>query len=299
MWGDEITRGQGLANKNPLAGQFDRAANPLKLPEMHPICFRSLASRTTLTARVEGRLMTTAPAYDSRRDRLMVRGQLCSLALHALICLWLWRAPTIAPHLVATRPALPIDLVMMAQDSDQPAASRSASLAQQKAAETAHHPDPRAIPPPIEGQAVDPLAVKLRRLAQLQQPATLPPAPNAQDGVGLSNVTAALASGTGAAAYGVKDYVRAQIERRWVVPETALQRNDWVVRLRLEFAAAGRIARVEIIEDPRMVSDAGFRDFALSVRNAALLASPIALPERGDGLPAELVLEFNPRRVQQ
>jgi hypothetical protein len=221
------------------------------------------------------------------------------LALHILLWLALWRAPPIEPHRAWAELAQPIDLVTITEHSDQPAASRPASLPQQKAAETAPRPDPRAIPPPSIGKAIDPLAVKLRQLAQLQQPSTLPPAPNPQDGSGPSNVTAANSVGAGLASYGIKDFVRQQIERRWVVPPEALQRNDWVVRLRLWFGEGGKIQRAEIIDDDRLGSDRAFRDFAFSVRNAALLSSPIALPGHAAALPEEMVLDFNPRRVQQ
>jgi hypothetical protein len=247
-----------------------------------------------LNAGVEGKVMTTAPATDYGADRRMARGLLCSALLHFLIMLLLVRASW--PH-SASRPqmlAVPIDLVSIAEDGVAPAGPQKAAIPQAKARESAERPDPRAVPPKGESGPVDPLTLQLRRLAQMK----LPPSPAIQDGAGLSNVTAGSGRG-GEASYGIKDFLRAQIERRWVLPAGALERNDWVVRLHLKVKEDGSVLLSEIVDDPRMAEDQGFRDFAFSARNAALLASPLTLPPQFAGQLRDVVLDFNPRRVQQ
>jgi hypothetical protein len=78
------------------------------------------------------------------------------------------------------------------------------------------HEDRRAAAP--QRAPADALATRLEKLAQLRQPpAQLPPSPRQQEGSGASNVNAASANATRGrdASYGVKDYIRSQVERRW------------------------------------------------------------------------------------
>jgi hypothetical protein len=242
--------------------------------------------------------MTASPVQE-RQDPQGARGLICSLLLHGVVILLLCRA-SLPPPLVPPLPVeIPIDLVSLADQTSLPAALQPAARPQLQARETALHPRPSAVPaasPPVA--AADPLSQKLQRLAQWEQPkAVKPPSPAAQDGTGLSNVTASPNRGAAGndARYSIEDYVRAQIEKRWVVPTAALERNDWVVKLDLQIAADGRIAKVQILDDPRLQEDRDFRSFAYSVRNAALLSSPLLLPTGA----VELVLDFNPRQVQQ
>jgi len=239
--------------------------------------------------------MTAAPATDYGADRRMARGLLCSALLHLLTVLLLLRVSSPHSELRPQTLAIPIDLVAIAEDRAEPAGGQTASIPQARARETALRPNPRAVPPKAEAPVIaDPLTRQLMRLSQMK----LPPSPSLQDGTGLSNVTAGSGRGT-EAAYGIKDYLRAQIERRWVPPPAALTRNDWVVKLHLRVKEDGSVLLSEIVDDPRIASDPGFRDFAYSARNAARLASPLILPPQFSGQARDVVLDFNPRRVQQ
>jgi hypothetical protein len=238
-------------------------------------------------------------------DRRMTRGVLCSVILHgALLALLLPRLLPLPPLLKFVPPSIPIDLVAVGEESETPPARQKVPVPQQKAPEIAPHPSPRAVPLPTLASPTpapgDALTRKLQELAQLQQPiADLSPEPNDQDGVGQSNVTAGSANAKGRyASYGIKDYLRAQIEKRWIVNGNAMLRNDWVVRLHLQIDSQGKVDRAEIVDDPRL-RDEAYRDFALSARNAALLASPLSLPPELAEQARDLVLDFNPRRVLQ
>jgi hypothetical protein len=241
----------------------------------------------------------TASKANERQDPQGARGLLCSLLLHGTVILLLCRT-SMPPPLTPPAPVeIPIDLVSLAEQTRLPAAAQPALKPQMRARETAKQPQPRAVPAPLPPVAApDPLSEKLQLLAHWEEPkAVTPPSPSAQDGNGLSNVTASPNRGAAGndARYSIKDYVRAQIEKRWIIPTPALVRNDWVVKLDLQIAADGKIAKVEILDDPRLQEDRDFRSFAFSVRNAALLSSPLTLPTGA----LELVLDFNPRQVQQ
>jgi hypothetical protein len=238
--------------------------------------------------------MTAALATDYGADRRMARGLVCSALLHGLTVLLLFRAPWPQSALRQQILAVPIDLVAITEQTSEPLGRQKAAMPQAKARESAERPDPRAVPPRAEPAGPDPLTQKLQRLAQLQ----LPPSPSIQDGAGISNVTAGAGHG-GDAGYGIKDYLRAQIERRWLPPPGSLERNDWVVRLHLKVKEDGSVLLSEVVNDPRLASDRSFRDFAYSARNAALLASPLQLPPQFAGKARDVVLDFNPRRVQQ
>lgn len=193
--------------------------------------------------------------------------------------------------------AIPIDLVAEGPETVSPEGEK-AKLPQQRAAETADHPAKEAVPVPKQAPAPG------KKLAHKDPESAQPdsrrePSPQPQDGSGLSNVTTG-ADGLlgGRAAYGVRDYVRAQIERRWFPQGSALLRNDWVVQLHLQLDGNGDVEKAEILDGGKM-GDVAYRDFAFSVRNAALLSAPFALPPGLDDTARDMTLDFNSRRVQQ
>ena len=193
--------------------------------------------------------------------------------------------------------AIPIDLVEEGAETVSPEGEK-ARTPQSRAAETADHPSPQAVPVPK--QAPEPGKKLAHRDPERAQPDPhRVPSPHPQDGNGVSDVTTG-SDGTlgGQATYGVKDYVRAQIERRWFPPGSALLRNDWVVQLHLRLDGNGDVEKAEIVDGGKM-TDAAYRDFAFSLRNAALLSAPFALPSGMDEASRDMTLDFNPRRVQQ
>jgi hypothetical protein len=71
-----------------------------------------------------------------------------------------------------------------------------------------------------------------------------------------------------------------------------------VVQLHLQLNQDGGVSHAEIVDNPRM-GEPDYRDFAFSVRNAAVLSAPFALPPGLDDAARDMTLDFNPRRVQQ
>jgi hypothetical protein len=145
----------------------------------------------------------------------------------------------------------------------------------------------------------DALAARLKMLAQLRQPLSpMPPNPRLQDGRGESSVTAASVPGHATdATYAVKDFIRAQVERRWNLHGNTAAAKSWTVSIRIALDPDGRVLAAEIVDDPRLRDNDAYRDFALSARNAVLLSSPISLPLGVYDLAKDIVVDFDPRQV--
>ena len=232
----------------------------------------------------------------------MIRGVALSLLLHGAVLLLLALIWSLIPPLAAPprQPqAVPIDIVALGDETASPEGGK-APLPQERAPETAEHPQPEAVPMPKQAKAAaGPGRVSRHKDDNAAQPDPhRVPSPANQDGAGVSNVTAGADGTRGTAAYGVKDYVRAQIERRWYPQGSALLRNDWVVQLHLQLNQDGSVGHADIVDNPRM-GDGEYREFAFSVRNAAVLSAPFALPPGLDEAARDITLDFNPRRVQQ
>jgi outer membrane biosynthesis protein TonB len=169
-----------------------------------------------------------------------------------------------------------------------------------KPVKTPRHESRTAGQPQPAPSPADDLAARLKRLAQLRQPAPpVPPDPRQQEGAGVSNLTAAgrdAARGR-TAIYGVRDFIRAQVERRWHPNLTAVTGGDWVVAIHLMLSADGRVRQAEIVDDPRLRSDRTYRDFAFSARNAVLLSSPLTVPPGAYDIAKDMIIEFNARQL--
>lgn len=245
-----------------------------------------------------------AGSRSPRQFGYTIRGIAFSLALHGaailfLALLWSTLRPTASPR--GPQP-IPVDLVELGDETASPDADKS-KLPQQRAAETGEKPTPQAVPVPKQSAPVPEPGKKLARKEKEQARALpdphRPPSPQPQEGSGISNVTTGADGTLGRnATYGVKDYVRAQIERRWYPQGSALLRNDWVVQLHLQLNQDGSVGHAEIVDGGKM-GDGAYRDFAFSVRNAALLSAPFTLPPGLDDAARDMTLDFNPRRVQQ
>ena len=154
---------------------------------------------------------------------------------------------------------------------------------------------------PRKQAPADALSTKLKQLAQLKQPpAPVPPNSRQQDGAGLSNVTATSADAARArdATYSVKDFIRAQVERRWHPDRKALAGN-WTVAIHIVLDPDGTVSLAEIVNEARYRSDKVYMDFARSARNAVNLSSPLALPPGGYEIARDIVVDFDPRQVLQ
>ncbi|HKD47586.1 MAG TPA: hypothetical protein VKB67_07865 [Rhizomicrobium sp.] len=136
-------------------------------------------------------------------------------------------------------------------------------------------------PPPDEMEA------KIAQMAQLRAPDTALPAPDNGAGAG---------EGTGGG-YALADFVRAQILRRWWPQLDSEAKRGTPVAIRLKLSRAGVISDVEIVDQTRFDTDKLFRTMALAARDAALLASPLALPPGHYDAVMDIAITLDPRAV--
>jgi outer membrane biosynthesis protein TonB len=155
---------------------------------------------------------------------------------------------------------------------------------------------------PRQPSPADSLSLRLKQLAQLKQPpAPVPPNPRQQDGTGASNLTATSANAARArdATYSVKDFIRAQVERRWNPDRKAVKVGNWTVAIHIVLDPDGSVSRAEIVDERRYRTNSAYLDFALSARNAVLLSSPLAVPPGAYDIAKDIVVDFDPRQVLQ
>src|ERR1700690_1777938 len=131
---------------------------------------------------------------------------------------------------------------------------------------------PRSQPAKPNGPSPVPdLEAQLQALARQQQ-----------DQAG-QNTTAFAADGGGAlhtaTVYRAGDFIRAQIERRWYLDRAALAAGDFLVSLHLQLRSDGKVMLAEIVDGGGLGDNAAYRSAAASLRAAALLSSPLVLPE--------------------
>jgi hypothetical protein len=96
---------------------------------------------------------------------------------------------------------------------------------------------------------------------------------------------------------GVKDFLRAQIERHWEFDMRDLGAADLVISIHLELNADGSVGKADIVDDPRYSSNPHYRSVAISARNAVLLSSPLHLPPGTYDAFKDITLNFNPREA--
>jgi hypothetical protein len=245
-------------------------------------------------------------------------GLAVSLAIHGVIAFFLIFQMN-AARLPTPPLAVPVDLVQLAEETiapaqprnpDLPARPQAARRQQQASLTPPKAPPARAIerpaipnPPaetPAPEQPRDELETKLQGLANLKQPSTDPRLLNGAGSAGLT------ANGNGApgpyAAYSVKDYIRAQVERRWNLNTEELGARNFIIPIHVVLAADGTVTKAEIVDRQRYTADVAYRSIAISARNAVLLSSPFALPSGqtfGGGGTVDMTLELNPRDTLQ
>ena len=104
---------------------------------------------------------------------------------------------------------------------------------------------------------------------------------------------------SGEAAYSVRDYVRAQAERRWNLDFGKLGNRTFEIPIHILMRPDGTIVTAELVDKQRAASDAVYRMIALSARNAVLLSSPISLPAGRYEESVNMTLVFNPRDMRR
>lgn len=148
----------------------------------------------------------------------------------------------------------------------------------------------------------DDLGARLERLAKLRQPeAPIPSRPRQQAGSGSSNLTVSSAEAAPArdATLSVKDFIRAQVERRWTLDGNTVKGEDWSVGIHIMLRPDGSVRQAEIVDNSRYRSDRAYREFALSARNAVLLSSPLTMPTGEYDIAKDIVLDFRAKQVLQ
>ena len=99
--------------------------------------------------------------------------------------------------------------------------------------------------------------------------------------------------------YRAKDFVRAQIERHWYLDRQAAGAADFNISLHLELQSDGSVLSAEIIRDSNLAGSAAYRSAASSLRGAALLSSPLVIPEGQYEAVKDIELTFRPKDALQ
>lgn len=229
-------------------------------------------------------------------------GLLVSLLLHGLLLaliVWFFMKNEQAQKLVFS--VVPVDVVRLGDQTQSPPAPNRSPVPQQKAQfqkQEAASPNPPAGLAPYKPKPVDALDAKLRGLARLKQPQTkmkIVETPATSD----VDSTSDNAEAGGEATYAVKDYVRAQVFRRWNLNLHMLAGKSYIIPIHVVIEADGTIAKADIIDKERYSNDAAYRWIALSARNALLLSSPITFPEGTTPRAMDFTLKFNPHDALQ
>ncbi|HEX3673028.1 MAG TPA: hypothetical protein VHU87_02030 [Rhizomicrobium sp.] len=236
-------------------------------------------------ARAWGRTLSSEP----------LPGVLASLLLHGLILfcilfLFYHRPPDAAQKSPAF---VPVDVVEFGDQTTAPPEPVHAAVPQQKAMRgPASAPRPEAVAPNRTRPAPDALEVQLKNLAKLRQPDSDLTIEND----GASDVTATSnGAEAGPTAYSVRDFIRAQILRRWNLDLSKLGSQTMLIALHVQLSKHGAVLDTEILDKHRYTTDAVYRDIAISARNAVLLSAPFKLPEHTPERALDFTLKLNPR----
>jgi hypothetical protein len=251
-------------------------------------------------ARSEDSLRAAIAAPDEARRGPEAVGFAVSAFLHGLVLLWLLIAAPFGSYGSGGVRFVPIDVVFETAPTKTPppqpqaAAAPALGAAQAQASNPANAPPSPASSPTVAGAGpmqdqppADALEAKLAALAQLRQPETT-------QSISAEMPTSDDGAGGRAGPPGLKDFVRAQIERRWNLNLASLGDSDVFVPIEVKITSKGVVLKAEIVPSAR-VDDPAYREVAVSARNAVLLASPIALPAGQYQDVMEMVLYLNPR----
>ncbi|MGB6438877.1 MAG: hypothetical protein WBE89_06040 [Methyloceanibacter sp.] len=191
---------------------------------------------------------------------------------------------------------VPVEVELIQQSQPAPSAQRVADLPKADVAQPPSDPAREAVAPTPQPSRTDALQAKLEALAKLRQPDTV--APNEENGATRPDKVATtddIASGQ-EGPFSVKDYIRAQVERRWNFDLATIGSGDFSVPIHVEMTSEGVVLKAEIVDSGR-TNDVAYREVAVSARNAVLLSSPLSLPAGHYPGLMDMVLFLNPRDV--
>jgi len=216
-----------------------------------------------------------------QENRAGLTGSVLLHLLFVLITLW-WGLS----HPVMRQPplkAMLVDLVARPIEVPGPSGGTHAIVhAPLPAAPKTEGVKPKAVTPPP-----DEMEARITQMAQLAAPDTALPAPDNGAGSGEG-------SGGG---YALADFVRAQILRHWWPDLDVGAARGMPVALQLKMTRAGVISDIRILDQQRFNNDKLFHNMALSARNAATLASPIALPPGKYDAVMDIAITLDPKAV--
>jgi hypothetical protein len=246
---------------------------------------------------VSRKVRDVAAQFQARHGSLVQTspGLLGSFALHGavlllILLLFIRNAEQIAQK---QPPFLPVDVVQLGDETTAPPAPNHAPVPQQKAMKgPAGAPRPEAYAPNKTKQPKDELEVQLKNLSKLRQPDS---DLKIENGASADMATTNGAQAGAASVYSVRDYIRAQILRRWVFNFSTLGNRNISIPLRVSLTGRGVVIIAEIMDHHRYVTDKVFRDVALSARNAVLLSAPFKLPDGAPKDGIDFTLDLNPR----
>jgi len=190
---------------------------------------------------------------------------------------------------------IPVEVRMAGNGT--PAPLPQSSPPQRTARDNAADPAPlgeasAALQVPSDAPEGDALSAKLQALAKLRQPDM-----SAQ---GDSSGAAMPAEDDGAAfgfdtMYQVRDFLRAQVMRRWHLDVASLGHDHVSVPIRVEITSRGEVIKAEILSKEHAAIDPVYDEIAASARNAVLLSSPFAMPKGHYQDEMEVVLYLDPK----
>ena len=218
-------------------------------------------------------------------------GVLLSLLLHLLLLLaaiwYVHQRPVLTQTQFRT---LPVELVI-GGTMGQEASTAPATRLQVARPHPESAPVPEGTNPKGTKEPEDELSARLRALAQLKTPdAALPNADN-------TSAPGGTGSGEGEGNYALKDFIRAQILRRWLPDLSVPGARNLPVLVRVRLLKSGVIDNVYVVDQERFLTDKAFRNMALSARDAALLASPIQWPGGLTQKSQTLTINLDPKAV--
>ena len=159
--------------------------------------------------------------------------------------------------------------------------------------------DPLAEAEPRRKSANDDIQSLLAMVEKSHQRAATLPGQRPENGP-VSSESTATGSSAGRdqkGARGVKDFIRAQIERHWEFDPRDLGTDDLVIAIHLELNADGSVRKADVVDNPRYGSDLRYRSLAVSARNAALTSSPLHFPPGTYDAVKDITLNLNPREA--
>ena len=190
-------------------------------------------------------------------------------------------------------PFVPVDVVQLGDQTTAPPSPIHAAIPQQKAMKgPSGAPKPQAYAPNRTRAPRDELEVQLKNLSKLRRPDS---DLKIENGAAADSATTNGAAPGAVTAYSVRDYIRAQILRRWVFDFSELGNRNVSIPLRVALTGRGVVIAVEILNHDRFVKDRIYRDVALSARNAVLLSAPFRLPDGAPRDGIDFTLDLNPR----